>query len=746
MDATTNDALRAGGESPAVPIDFNRVIGVLRRRLRLFLAVFLGVAIIVALFALLSAPRYTSTATLLIDQHETDALHLNTITPQDAVTPVFGADSAAVDTQAAILQSRALVGAVVDQLQLDKDPEFNKALQPPGALAFLNPILHPGSPQPGLDDPALLKQQEREKTIDAVLKDLVVKRYLLTYTIDVAVTAYEPDKANVIANALVQRYLTQEVESKFDESSRGTTFLNDRLTQLRNDLEKADAAVQQYKIANNLMSAQGATLTEQQISNLDNQVAQARAQDAEQDARLSTAERQLASGSSGDDVGEAMGSPVVVQLRAQRAQASAQLADLQGRYGDRHPEIIKAKRALADIDTQISVEIKRVISNLKAQSQIAHSRTGAIVASAGQTRGSLENNNRALVRLNQLVTDDDAARTLYEGFLSRYKEAVAKEGNQQADARVVSKAEFPTQPSWPNKKLVFALATILGLVAATASVLLAELLTRGVSNGPEAEQLFDLPCLAEVPTLASTLDGRAYRKRAPSPYAYVLDKPMSRFAEAFRNLRAALATSRPGAAPQVIAVTSALPSEGKTTTTLCLARTAALGGAKVIVVDCDLRQRSITKSIGAEPKAGLLEVLNGAVPASSVLITDSQSSAQYLPVSESTFTPRDVFGSAEMQGLIATLRQHYDLILLDTAPVLAVADTRVLCPSADAVLFLTRWRKTSRRAVITALRALTSGGAVIAGIAITQVNVREQARVGEGAAQYYRAYQKYYVS
>jgi capsular exopolysaccharide synthesis family protein len=746
MDVAAPDPLRFERNAAAAPLDLNTVMAGLRRRLRMFIGVFVGVVILVAGVALLSTPRYTSTATVLILEHTPDDLHLNTLTPQDGgQTTTFGADSSAVDTQAKILQSRSLAAAVVDQLHLDQDPEFNDALRPPSRMAQFKRLIGL-TPAPGAEDPAVAKQREREGVIDAVLRDLIVKRYEDTYTIDVAVTAFEPQKAEIIANAFVQRYLTQLIEAKYNDLGRGASWLNSRLTQLRDDLSAADAAVQQYKIDNNLMSAQGATLTEQEITNLDTQVAQARAQDAEQDARLSTAEHQLAAGSNGGDVGEAMTNPVVQTLRSQRAQVSAQLADLTAHYGPKFPDVVKTKQALADIDSQIHTEIQRVISNLKAQSQIAHSRTAAIVASTTQTRQALAGNNRALVRLDELQSNDDAARVVYAAFLDRYKEAVAKTGNEQADARLVSQAQLPTGPSSPNIKLAFVLALLLGFVAAAGAVLLAEVLKRGVSSVADAEQAFDLPCLAEIPTLGSTLDARASAKRAPDPLTYVVDKPLSRFSEAFRNLRASISSSRPGDPPHVVAITSALPGEGKTTTALCLARTAALAGLRVIIVDCDLRQRSLCRALKTEPKVGLLDVLNGAVDLRNAVVIDPGTGAAILPLAKSDFTPRDVFGTQAMTDLLAHLRTVFDLIILDTAPVLAVADTRVLCPKTDAVVFITRWRKTSRKAALTALRAVNDSGAYIGGVALTQVNVREQARVGEGASHYYRAYKKYYTS
>ena len=745
MELTNPTLMRPEPLGPAMtqsPLSVQQVVGTLRRRLRLFLGTSLAVVAGVALLTTTATPRYTADATILINEHASDVLHLSTANPQDPTPPTPDTDSSAVDTQVQILMSRALAGRVVDQLHLEEDPEFNAALRPPGRLAVIKHLLVPShSPS----DPQLSRQREREGVVDAVLHDLVVKRNVQTYTIELQFSSYDPVKAARIANTFGQRYLTEGLDAKIDETTNATSWLNTRLAQLRGQVQAADAAVAEYKISHNLLSAEGATLTEQEISNVDTQLATARAQEAEQDARLKTAQAQIAAGSNGGDIGEALNSPVVGTLRSQRAQASAHLADVQSRYGDKHPEVLKAEHQLSDIDAQIAAEIQRDMSGLKAQSEISHTHTASLAATAAQTRGALAGNNQSLIRLAELQRDDDAARSIYAGFLDRYKEVTAKEGLQASDSRIVSPAKLPTAPSSPNTRLDLLLSLLLGLIAGSLSVLLAELLERGVSRWHTVEEEFRVPAIGEIPSLASTLDGLPGRRGKLDPVSYVVERPLSRFAETFRNLRTSLLSSRTGKRVKVIAVTSSLPGEGKTTTTLCLARTMALSEAAVVVVDCDLRQRSINRSLGLEPKAGLLEVLNGTATLDQALIHDAASSAWILPLTQSAFTPKDVFGSESMNVLLDQLRARFDVVILDTAPVLAVADTRVLSPKADAVLFIVRWRKTSKNAIRAALRALDTGNTFVAGVALTQVNLREQARSGDGEAHYYRAYRKYYA-
>jgi capsular exopolysaccharide synthesis family protein len=204
--------------------------------------------------------------------------------------------------------------------------------------------------------------------------------------------------------------------------------------------------------------------------------------------------------------------------------------------------------------------------------------------------------------------------------------------------------------------------------------------------------------------------------------------------------------SKVGRPVQVVMITSSLPGEGKTTTAIGLARTMALSGAKVVLVDCDLRLRGVKVMLKEEPKVGLLEVLNGTATLAEALVLDVASGAMILPLTRSHYTSKDAFGTDAMKNLLATLRRHFDTVVLDTAPVLPVADTRVLASSADVVVLLTRWRKTPRKATESALKLLTSVDAYVAGAAMTQVDMRAQARYGYGdPGYYYRSYKKYYA-
>lgn len=731
------DEPSAGGFNLGQTFDLTQLIATFRRRLRLFGAVALAVFVAAVVATLTTTPKYTATANVMLDTRKEQ------VTDVQAVMSGLPADSSTVDTEVEILKSRQLAERVVSALKLDQDPEFNpKVAKPTGLKMVVGGVASLFGAAKPTDAPvdAVTAQREHEKVVDNVLAGLSVKRSGLTYVINVSYETADPAKSAKIANAFADKYLLEQLEAKFDATKQANSWLNQKLNELRGQVQTTEAAVEQYKIANNLLSASGATLTEQEISTYNQQVAMARAEQAERDARLSAARRQIAAGSSGQEIGEALDSEVIRELRKQRATVSGRVADLSGRYGARHPEMLKAQRELEDIDGQIQAETQRIVTNLESQAQIARQRAGSMQGSLGAARGTLASNNRATVRLRELERDAEAVRTLYESYLTRFKETSSQQGIEQSDARVVSRAKIPTKQSSPKVFLNFALGFVLAVGAGVGAIILAELLDSGLTTARDVETRLDTAYLGGVPILGSVAE------TSSSPVDYVVEKPLSSFSEAFRNLRASIRYARLGEPVQVVAITSSLPGEGKTTTSVSLARAVALQGQRTIVVDCDLRRHTINTVLGVTPSVGLLEVLAGQATLEQVIKVDPKTGAAYLPLAAERFTPKDVFGTDAMDKLLTELRRRYDFIILDTAPLLPVADTRVLAPKADAVVFLARWRKTPQKAIESALDLLRGTGAHLAGVALTQIDMKEQARYGYGdAGYYYGEYKKYYT-
>ncbi len=743
MDARLHDETAAAShrgnedQPESSGIDLHRYIALLRRRLRLLIAIAALVLVVTIVLTYQLTPKYTATAEVMLDRQQ------QKVSDVQEVLSDLPPDTSAVDTEVEVLKSRNLAEKVVGALKLDEDPEFNKSLAPKSVWSSWLPSK--------ADHSALDQINTKNSTVDHLMGGLKIARSGLSYAINISYTSQSATRAADIANAFADQYLLEQLDAKFDATKRASDWLNSRLEGLKTQVQQAEAAVAQYKATHGLMGITGgvgATIAQQEISNIDTQLAQAKAQQAEADANLSTARRQLEHGSAGDDLGAALNSPVINGLRQQRAEISSQVADMSGRLGPRHPDILKAQRQLADIDAQIHSEIVRVISNLEAQDQVARQRTASIEASLASSRSNLAANGNASVQLNDLQRNADSLTALYQTYLDRFKQTSNQGGIEQSDSRVVSRAKIPLKPSFPNKPLMALLGVVLGIAAAVGVMIVVEALEHGLFTSEDIERTLGLPHVGSIPLASSTMTGKEKNAKANnqvSPTRYVVEKPLSSFAEAFRNLRTSILFSKVGEPVRIIAVTSALPGEGKTTTCICLGRVIAMGGVTTVVVDCDLRRRTVNRLFADEPAIGLLEVLAGTAALDEALIRDDASGAWFLPLAKGDYTPKDVFASTAMDRLLSDLKSRFDVILLDTAPVLPVADTRVLAPKADVTVFLAQWRKTPRKAVENAIRQLESVGAFVAGVGLTQVDMKEQARSGYGdAGYYYRAYRQYY--
>ena len=724
--------LSARPEETTDGLDMQWLLAVFSRRWKLFAAVAIAVFTAAVVYTVRQQPVYTASASVLIDAQKLQLFSPNT---NQALDGGENPDSNAVDTQVEVIRSRAVAEWVVRTLNLEADKAFRPRVGRHGVGALL------ARANPANNTPATLSAAAIHKqVIDTLLGPLDVRRVGTSYIIQISYTNADPARAAAIANAFAQGYLVDAVATKSAVTREASGMLSSRLVELGNNAAQDNTAVQQYKIAHGLMSASGTTLTEQEISNYNEQLATAKTQAAEDEARLRTAQEQLAHGSTGEDVGEALNSPVIQSLRSQRAQASGRVAELSARYGPRHPEMMKAQGQLADIDAEIRQEIERIISNLQAKVEVSRQRAASVAQTLGQAQGTLAVNNRAQVGLTQLEQRAAASQALYDAYLNRFKETSTQEGTEQSGARIVSRADVPTVQSAPKVGLYLIFGAILAIGFGLAAIFVGEVLDTGLMTSDDVERRLGVPYLGGLPRLKSTAPGA---KEAPADY--VVARPLSLFAETFRTLRAGLLVSGEGETPCVIAVTSALSGEGKTTAAICLGLTAAIQGSKSVVVDCDLRRRSVAQHLTEKPLLGLIEVLEGRATLDEALYHEPKSGAAFLVVADGPPTTSDVFSGPEMDALLEDLRRRFDLVILDTPPILAVADTRVLAGKADATVLLVRWRRTPQQAVKAALRLLDHSGARVVGAALSLVDMRQQARYGYGdPAYYYAQHRKYF--
>jgi uncharacterized protein involved in exopolysaccharide biosynthesis/Mrp family chromosome partitioning ATPase len=692
-------------------IDYASILAAFGRRIGLFFSIFGGCIGLVILFLMVYPPHYTGTARITI-MSRTLATTPERQTPLISQLPLQGAD---VDTEVQIIQSRRVVQRVIDELRLDQDPEFNSPKK--GMLGkTLSYMLNFFAPVKAVS--------KKDEIIDAVILGLDPERYLETNAIDINYRDTSAAKAQKIANAFAKAYLEDQVEAKLNASRQAALSVSLQIERMRQQADSDSIKVQQYKVAHNLLSVGLQSMTEQQVTTYQQSIASAKADLAAELANLHTAQEQLAQGSTGDDVGEALSSPVVTALRAQRAVVSGKLADLEGHYGPKYPDIAQTRRQLADIDTQIEQEIRRTISNLSAKAAASQKRLDAMQGTLAASQNSLAGNNAAQAGLDNLTRAATVSQQIYLAYLERAKENVAQLSGVLPDAEIVSYSDLPEQPSMPVLWLFLLLGLVAGVLFGALGVLLAELNDTSLASGEDVERRLGRRYLGAVPNLPAAFRGGSSRGALDA----LTRDPFSPYAEALRALRAAISLAFPGPPPVVILVTSSLPREGVTSIALGLARTSAMMGVSTVLVDGDVRGEGLSRALGVKGSGpGLLEVLSGEAPLAKALRTDAASGVLILPMGQVKRPVDELVGGVAMDELLADLRGRAQVIIIDTAPVLPIAVTRILAMKADAVVLVTRWRKTPEAAVRSAIRLLPRGQIRFAGVALSRVSARSQA-------------------
>ncbi|WP_404379139.1 GumC family protein [Caenispirillum salinarum] len=696
-----------------------------RRRGTIAAVTLLGV-VLAGLVMVLVTPLYSATALVLV------AAPQSRVVEMDAVMAGTPADAATVFTEAEVLRAPALLHRVAEAEGVYADPEFNAALKPAGlvslALGMLPaewravvlgraPVEDPRSPAARAD--AL------EEFRDAVSVAPVHRSRVLRVTVE----SERPETAARLANALARAYLTAQLEAKFDATRKATEWLDTRLADLRAEVRAAETAVADFRTAQGLTETAEAPLTAQQMGEVSSQLILAESRRSEAEARLAAA-RRLAGG---EGVPEVLNSPLVQRLKEQEASVLRTVSELTTRYGEKHPRMIDARAQLDEVRAKIAAEVGAIVAGLESEMRVARAREASLRNSLSRLEGRDAQEDTAAVTLRELEREAEASRLMYEGFLARFKETSAQESLQEPDSRVVSPAVVPVNPSHPRRLAWLGSAGVLSLMAGVALAYLREHLDRAVRTAAEAEAATGRAVLAMVPLAP----GR-------TPADAVLDAPGDAAAEAVRSLRAQLLIRTRGAAPGVVAVTSSLPDEGKSTLALWLARTAAQAGRPAVLVDCDLRRPALARALGLPAGPTVLDVLSGEASLEEALADDPRTGLKVLPGGRAGVTALDLAEAEATAALLADLKARFDTVVVDAPPVLAVADGRLLARRADHVLYALRWDSTPREAAAEGVRALVDAGADPLPV-ITRIDLKRHARYGYGdAASVYGRYAAYY--
>lgn len=707
-------------------------------------------------------PLYMAEAKLVIEGDRTRIVNI------DPVAGAIRPDEFTSQTQAAIIASWDLASQAVDKLNLTSSPLYNPALtkkaptllsdagdyiaglfRKSGALAWLPGWLASG-PQsakplapkaPGAVDPKVLQMQRlHEAVTNTFLEGLKVTPDNRSHVVVVRYVSSSPEMTALAVNTTLELYLKQQAAQNAAAAEGGATWLAQRAKELSERVLAAERKLEAFERTTGAIPVGNQSLYEQQLARLNDQLIQARLARAEAKAHYDQAQVLLKSPDRGASEAAVLGSPLIQALRQQETKLLRDIAEMRTQYRDSYPKLRDALAELGRLQEKIRNELGKIVQNVGNEYEIAKIRESKLAQETDRLQSMIDEQHQAEVTKAALETEVKTSRQLYETILSRLKEVrVDNQKPDQPQVRVISRATTPLSPYYPRRGLAmagaFAGSALLGLVLA----FFAEQLNKGFRTRSELEAATGLSVLGLVPLLGG-------RRRNAPPHTQALLAPNSIYGEAIRALRTSLLLARGEERPRVIMVTSSVPGEGKTSTALSLATATARAGHRTILVECDVLRPSLHKAMSCPQAPGLGEYLSKNASIDEVVRVDDLSGAHYIAAGGAVSHASDLLGTEALRTLVAALRETYELVVLDSPPVLAVSDALMLLRLVDETVFLVRWQKTSRDMVFAALRQIAEAGGFFGGLVLTQVDMRKHAQFEYGAdgRKYYGAYSSYH--
>jgi succinoglycan biosynthesis transport protein ExoP len=741
IDYADDGAAREASVAEPISAIIEQLTGFIRRQYHVFVIVPAAAIAFGLLYLLITPAQYSATATLLIDSSTLRVLQ-NQQQPQGDI-PL---DTIRVGSQVEILASDKIALAVIKELKLADDPEFVRTT--PDASS---------------------KADRERRALDEFFSHRSITRVERTNALIISYSARSPLAAAKIANAIADAYINDQLEAKRLTASQASAWLQDRINELKAQVTSADRAVLAFKEKNNIVDFGGANgaagagassrlIGEQQLFELNSQLSTARNATSEAKARLERIEqvRQL-------DVGEAavadtLRSEVITRLRNQYLDLSAREAILATKYGADHLSAISLRDQMEEIRRNIGAELGRMAASYQSDFEIAKAREENLDHALANLVSEGQGTNRDRLGLAELESSAKIYHAIYDSFFQRYMEAIQQQSFPISDARVISSAIPPSQKSKPVGSLILTIAATMGIIMSLGIATLREAIDRVFRTGRQAEQALRVKCLSVIPLLATQAAPNApghpvARRKHPYAAAWreprepaeqgatpdatrfafsdplmrrVVDDHLSVFTEAFRAIKVTAELQAAMRDNKVIGITSTLPGEGKSTIACNLALLMADAGKRVILIDADLRNPTLARSLTPTPTVGLMELLIGKIDLQQALGQEHATGLTLLPLvlDEQLVHSDEILSSQAFRNLIDQLRQRYEYIIMDLPPIAPVVDVRAAMPVIDSLVFVVEWGNTRIKTVQHHLMAAPELCDRLLGVVLNKANLK----------------------
>jgi succinoglycan biosynthesis transport protein ExoP len=688
----------------------NFALGFLRRQYTVIIFTAALALVASAIYLRITPPTYTGQVKVLFGNPKTQFVQ------QQSVLAEAPIDAAQLETQIQILKSHAIATSVINQLRLADDPDFKDSGLSLhsiwqgirgwfGSTPPVRQVGQQGSPTDGL--------------IAAFDDRLSASRIGFSTVIEISFNASNAERAAEIANAIANAYVTDKLNAKFDANRTATAWLQDRLKELGQQAMTAERAVDAFRSQNNIVAAGGKLMDEQQVADLNSRLVAVRAQTSDTLARLNRLETILNSNSpdsasignldaSGAD---ALGNPIINTLRQQYLEYARREAEWSAQFGKNHLAVVNLRTRMGGIRASILDEVRRLAETSKSDFEVAKQRQQEIEKQLALAVSQSRTTNSAELTMRELESSAKGYRNLYESFLQRYMGSVQQESFPISEARVISPASPPQSKSKPKSGLILALGIFGGLALGTALGFLRDIMDRVFRTSAQIEAALQLPCLSLVPLLrdpdqkklsprsvvpANKESRQRTLSRSSDIYWAATAMPLSRFAESVRSIKLAIDLNPMEASNKIVGITSALPNEGKSTIAASLAQLIAHAGKRVIIVDCDLRNPSLSANLAPNASAGIIDVLSGARSLEETIWWDPQTNLAVLPAAKGTplFHTSEILSTEQTRKLLDKLRASYDYVIVDLPPLAPIVDVRATAPLVDCFILVVEWGRT----------------------------------------------------
>src|SRR5579859_296461 len=707
--------------SPREPHLYDYLL-ILRKHQWLILSFLLAVVTIVAIATFRMQPVYVATARIEIDRENASILPFQGMDPYGYMMDLDNY----IETQSKILTSETLALQTIRSSGLSVRPEFSSPASPSEALAT-------GS----------LENQKRPPELGAFLGSLGVKRVPSSQLLDVSFESTDPQLAARVVNEHIKNFQEQNIRSRYDETTRATTWLRDELDELKIKVQESEDKRIAYERKNQIWTLDDKqNITTQRLADLNKELT-----DAQSDRMRKEALYQFAKTGDVSDVPQLRDSVSFQGLTQKRQTIAEEYNQALSQYGPNFPKVLRLQAQLKDLDQLIQKENVNTLNRIESDYREAKQRELLLSQALDQQKGEANEMAGRLVEYNIIKREAEANKALYDGLTTKLKEVGISAALQSSNIRVVDPAMIPASPARPAKARNIALAFLVGLVGGIGLALIREYLDNTVKTPDDIETLTRLPSLAVVPQFAA-INGNGTRKRLLSGIAsnghekrielVAQHLPNSQMSEAFRALRTSLLLSQPGRPPQVILVTSALPREGKTTAAANLAVTLAQLGDRTVLVDADLRKPGVGRllNLGSGKYAGLSSYLAGVSTLDIVTVPHPAiPNLSAIPTGPLPPNPADLLSSDKLADAISELRSKFKFVVIDSPPVMAATDAVILSVQTDGVLVVVRSGETPKEAFTRTRDLLTSVKSHILGVVLNAVD--------STAPDYYYSYRYY---